>query len=117
MALHDTGFDVGDTRAGVDRDDAIHILREVEDERRVAPLAGEAGAAAARKNRHRVFARERKGGNHVALVPRNHDTHRHLTIVRRVGGVGRASANVEAHLAFDGGAQVRFERCKRSHRR
>ena len=76
----------------------------------------EAGAAAARKNRHRVFARQRKSGDHIALVARNHHAHRHLAIVRRVGGIGRASANVEAHLAFDGGAQVRFERCKRSHR-
>ncbi len=47
----------------------IHILREVEDDGHVAALASQAGAAAARKNRHRVFARERKGGNHVALMP------------------------------------------------
>ena len=101
MALDDAGLDVSDARVGIDRDHAIHVLREVEHQRRVARLAGEAGAAAARENRHRVLACERNRRDHVAFMARNHDADWHLPIVRRVGGVGRASAGVEAHFAFD----------------
>ena len=101
MALDHAGLDVSDARAGVDRYHAIHVLREIEHERRVARLSGEAGAAAAREYRDRVFARQRERRDHVALVPRNHDADGHLAIVRRIGGVDRASAGVEAHFAFD----------------
>ena len=113
MALDHAGFDLRDARAGLDRDDSIHVLREIEHERGVARLAGEAGAAAARENRHRVFPRDRKRRNHVAFVPRNHHAHRHLAIVRCVGRVGRASAGIEADFAFDLAGKYELYRSER----
>ena len=116
MALDDAGLDLGDARGRVNRDDAIHVLREVEHECRVASLASEAGASAARQNRHRVFACDRKRRDYVTLVPRNDHADRHLAIVRRVGGVGRASARVEAHFAFDLACEFELQGVERSHR-
>ncbi len=101
IALDEAGLDLRNPRVGIDRDDTIHVLREIEHQGGVARLAGETGAAAARKYRHRVFPRDRQRGNDVAFMPRNHDANRHLPIVRSVGGVCRAGAGVEAHFAFE----------------
>ena len=73
--------------------------------RRVAGLAGERGAAAARQNREAVLARQRERAHHVAFVARDHDAQRDLPVIRSVGGVERERGVVEANLAVDGAAE------------
>ncbi len=46
-------------------------------------------------------AAEIDGGQDVDLVPGDHHAHRHLPVVGAVGGVERAAAAVEAHLAVE----------------
>ena len=85
----------------VDAPNRIQVLGEVEHQRVVAGLSGQRGAAAARQDRQLVVARQRHRGDDVALVARHHDAERHPAIVGSVGGIERAAARVEAHLAFD----------------
>ncbi len=57
---HDTRLDARSLRHGVDLEDPVQVLREVDDHRDVAALAGEAGAAAAREHRRTVLAGRRR---------------------------------------------------------
>ena len=52
----DARLHASDLRCGVERDDAVQVLREVHDHRDVAALAGEARARAARQDRRAGFA-------------------------------------------------------------
>ena len=97
-------------RRRIERDDAVHVLREVDDDRDVAALAGEARAGAARQDRRADVAARPDGGCHVVFVERNHDADGNLPIVRRVGRVERARAVVEAHFAADRLLQRALER-------
>src|SRR5437764_44993 len=72
MTLYDAGFDGRDTRVRIDRDDAIHVFREIEHDRDVARLSCEAGATAPCEDRNRVLASDRKCREDITLVARNH---------------------------------------------
>ena len=105
LRLHHAGFDHREAALGVDVPNRIHVLGEVEHDRRVAGLAGERGAAAARENRQAILARQRERAHHVALVARNHDAERDLPVDRGVGGIERERGVVGADLAVDGAAE------------
>ena len=112
---HGAGLDAREARGGIERDDAVQVLRAVDDERDVHALAALRGAAAARQDRHAVLARERHRGDDVLHRAGEDDADRHLAIVRGVGGVRGARALVEAHFAGERGAQARFESLRIDH--
>ncbi|MNX88355.1 hypothetical protein D3C86_1203230 [compost metagenome] len=97
----DPGLHVRAPGGGVQREQAVHVLREVDHDRHVAALAREAGAAAAPDHGHAEAPAEREGLHHVLDVAGDDEPDGHLAIVRRVGGIERTAAVVEAHLAFD----------------
>ena len=107
---HDARLDARELALGIELDDAVQVLGEVDDDRDVAALAGEARAAAARQHRH-VTARAR-GDRRDDIVDalRHDDADRHLPVVRRVGRIQGAAAVVEAHLARDRAAKLVGER-------
>src|ERR1700730_6419552 len=108
MALHEAGLALHEPRIGIDRNDAIHVLGEIEHQRRVAGLAGETGADSARQNRHRVFPRNRDGSEHLALMARDDDADWRLPIVRSAGRLPRARAGEEAYFAFELATEFNF---------
>ena len=57
-----------------------------------------------------MLARQRDGGDDVVGIVGTDDADRDLAIIRRVGGVERARAVVEAHLAAELAAQFGGER-------
>ena len=59
----------GQPAAGFQLEDAVHVLREIEDHGDVAALAGQAHLGAARKDRRAVLPAHRDGGDHIALGP------------------------------------------------
>ena len=105
LRLHHARLDHREAALGVDTANRIHVLGEVEHDRRVAGLPGERRTAAARENRETVLARQRERAHHVAFVARNHDAQRNLPINRGVGGVERERRVVGAHLAVDRAAE------------
>ena len=106
LRLHHAGFDHREAALGVDVPNRIHVLGEIEHDRRVAGLAGERRAAAAGENRQLIFARQPKRAHHVGLVARNHDAERDLPVDRRVGGIERERGVVGTDLAVDGAAEL-----------
>ena len=107
---HDAGLHARDLRRGIERDDAVQVLREVHDDRDVAALAGEARARAARQDRRAGFAARCDRRRDVGFVERNDEPDGNLAVVRRVGGVERARAGVEPHFAAHGALQRALER-------
>ena len=66
------GWTIATTPIGIDAEHAIHILREVEDQRGISGLTRQRGAAAARQAAgNRFRAPVRPPDRDVALVPRN----------------------------------------------
>ena len=96
---HDARLHAREAPLGIDRDHAVHVFREIEHDRHVAALAGEARAAAAPEDRRLVRAADRDRALDVLAVARDHDADRRLAIVRSVGRIQRAAARVEADFA------------------
>ncbi len=88
----------------------MQVLREVDHDRVVDRLAGEARAAAARQDRGAVLVADAVGGDDVVERPRDHHADRRLAVVRGVGRVQRARRGVEPDLALQLAPEVRGER-------
>jgi hypothetical protein len=95
---------------GVERDDAVEILRAIDDDGDVAALSGEAGAGAAREHRRTLRAARGDRRDDVLDRARHDDADRHLAVERAVGRVERAAAAVEAHFRRGVATQLRGER-------
>ena len=94
--------------------DAVHVLREVEQNGDIHRLPGNARAAAACDDRRAVPAAHRERVHHIVGILRQHDADRDHAVVAGVGGIHSAIAVAEPDLAFDAGPQLVFER--RPHR-
>jgi hypothetical protein len=101
-----TGLHAGDAALGVDLENVVEVLREVDQHRGVAALAGEARAAAAQDDRRAVLAADAMDLDELVNVSRDDDADRRHPVVRRVGRVEGAARGVEPDLAFDRGAEV-----------
>src|SRR5207237_6388571 len=99
-----------DAAVWVDLEDVVEVLREVDQDCRVAALAGEARAAAAQDDRRPVLAADTMQLHDLVHVARDDDADRRHAVVRGVGRVEGAAAGVEAHLALDRRAQLGGER-------
>ena len=95
-----------DAALGVDLEDVVEVLREVDQHRRVAALAGEARAPAAQDDRRPVLAADAVDLDELVHVARDDDADRRHPVVRGVGRVEGAAAGVEPDLALDRGAEV-----------
>ena len=103
---HAPGLHAGEPPFGVDLEDVVEVLREVDQHRRVAALAGEARASAAQDDRRAVLAADPVDLDELVDVTRNDDADRRHPVVRRIRCVERAAAGVEANLSLDRGAEV-----------
>src|SRR4029079_7484548 len=80
--------------------------REVEADRCVATLAGEAGSTSAAEHRRAMRATDREGLLDVFEIARNHDADRGLPIIRSIGCIQRAASTVESNFAPDGCCEI-----------
>ena len=90
LFLNDTGFDDGPLFLGIHLEHAIEILRHVDDDRVADGLSGQAGARAARKNRHLEVSRDFHRRENVFVSARNDDADRLDFINAGVGAVHQA---------------------------
>ncbi len=102
-------LDAREAALGVDLQQAVEVLGEVDHYSDVGRLAREAGAAAPCEKRRAVLAAEPHRLDDVRDRAGNDDADRQLAVVRACRGVERAVARGEPHLAFDGRPQVVLE--------
>ncbi len=105
----DARLDAREPPGGIDLEDPVHVLREVEHDRDVAALAGEAGAGAARQHRRAEAAARGHRRDHIVCIAGNDEPDGNLPVVRAVGGVERAAPAIEAHLAAHDPLQLQLE--------
>jgi hypothetical protein len=98
-------FDPGDAGVGVDGQDAVEVAARVEHDPGSAGVSGDAGARAARRERHTEFTGRRHRRDDVVRIAGGDHGERHLPVVGRVGGVQDAGRGVEVHIAAHGLAQ------------
>ena len=104
----DPRLDPRGPRVGIDRQDAVEVLRGVEHQPGADRLPGLRRAAAARGDRHAVPGGDGDGGGDVVAGPRQHHAARLDLVDAGVGGVEGARGLVEPHLAGDCRAQLSF---------
>src|SRR5207244_1666026 len=98
---------------GIDLDDAVQVLRAIDDDRDIRALAGEARTAAARQHGAVVLAAHRNGRLDVLDRPGEDDADRNVAVVRAGGRVQHAVAGAEPDFALD----LRAQRlCELGHR-
>src|SRR5436853_712537 len=73
----------------IDLEDAIHVLREINDDGDVTALAGQAGSAATTRDGSAEFSAKGDYRDDVVAIARNDDADRQLPVVRAVGRVKR----------------------------
>src|SRR5271168_4997013 len=93
------GLDAGVFLLNVELENLIHVLREIQNDCDVARLSGEACTRTSRKNRSTEFSACGDCRDNIIGIARNNEADGYLPVVGRVGGVKRATAAVEAHLA------------------
>ena len=113
---YDSRLDSSAVGCGIEFDDGVHVLREVDDDGNVTGLAGDAGSTTAGQDGGAELAAGGDGGDYVGRISRDDQADGNLAVVRRVGGIERAgrvvetnfSANsvLEAAFKFTGGGEV-----------
>src|SRR5262245_9395421 len=96
---HHSGLHAREPLDRINLEDLVHVLREIQDDRDVAALAGKARPCAAGQHRGAEFPADGNCRHDVIAVTRNDEADRDLSIVRAVGGIERTAGAVEAHLA------------------
>src|SRR5277367_3868923 len=103
-------LDARDAAHGIDLKNAIHILREVEDDGGITALPCERCASTASEHWSMMIATEGDRGEHIFFIAGNYDADGDLTVIRTVGCVESAASLVEADFAAKVAAQSGFER-------
>src|SRR5437762_8986310 len=106
---YDAGLDASMPLLRVQLQNLVHVLAEVEHNRDVAALPGEAGPGSARQYRRADLPARTQGRRNVLQISRYHQPDRHLPVVRGIRGVKRAAAVVEANLTANCSLQFGFE--------
>ncbi len=109
-----TRLDARQLCIGIDRRQAAHVLRVVEDHGHVGTLAGQAGARAPRQDCGSCCAAGGESGLHICGIAGHNDAHRKLAVVRRVGRVERPRAQVEPNISAKCGLEESFQLTVRS---
>jgi len=105
MVEHAAGLNPRVFLLGVELDDPVQVLGEIDDDGDVAGLSGEAGAAAARQQRCTVPAGEGDGLDDFVDGAGDYNADGDLAVVGAVDSVEGARARVKANFAGDGGAE------------
>jgi len=106
---HDAGFDDAGLVLDIERDQAVEVFGEVDDDAVIDGLAALRGAAAARRDLAACVARDRKRAQRLVGRARDHDGFRHDLVERGIGGITAAVERVEEDLAREFARQPLFQ--------
>ena len=98
---HQTRLNAREFVFRIDREDAIHVFREIDDDCDIAALTGQTRPPAAACDRCAKFSAKIDSDDDISAVARNDNADRNLAIVGAVGGIKRARAVIETHFAAD----------------
>src|SRR5258706_2321989 len=87
---------------GVELENAVEVLREVQNNRYIAALAGQAGAGPAGQYGSIVTAGDFEGIKDIRFVFRENHPNRDLAVIGSVRGVECPGPGVKVHLALKG---------------
>ena len=93
----------------VEREDAVQVFREIDDDAVIDGLAALRGAAAARGDDPPRIARDRERPQRLVHGAGHHHARRHDLVERGVGRIAAAAEGVEQHLAGDLAPQAQSE--------
>ena len=109
LVEHDARLDARPALGDVHLEDAVEVLRGVDDEAGADRLAGLRRAAAARRDRDAVAAGDLDRPDDVLARARDDDAERLDLIDAGVGGIERARDGIESDFAFDRALKVEPE--------
>jgi hypothetical protein len=107
---HDTRLDHAAVVCDIERDDAVQMLREIDDDPVIHGLAALRGATAAWRDHLPGVTADRQRPQGLIHVPGNHHSRRHDLIKRGIGRIAAAVKRIEQNLAGDFAAQTRRKR-------
>jgi len=99
LIIDDARLDPRDPALWIKFKNLRHVLREIENNRNVAALAGERGASTAAQDRRAMLSADSNRSDHVLGIARDYNSDRNLAVIRAVGGVERAASVVEAYVS------------------
>jgi len=105
----DAGLNYGEAGSGVERDEAIEVAGEVEDDGDVGGLTGDAGTGPAGKDGGADSSACGDSGFHIGNVAGKDDSYRKLAIVGGIGSVQGAGCKIESDFATKSGLESGFE--------
>jgi hypothetical protein len=111
LIADDAGLHAGKPVLGIEFDDAVEVLGEVDEHTSVDALPGQPGAAAAGGDRQLILTAQLDGGDDIVGIAGKHDPGRNLTIDGGIVGVQRAITRRETHFACDCTAQLAGQLC------
>jgi len=98
---HDSRLDHAGSALRVERDDAVEMFGEVDDDAVIDGLAALRGAAAARRDGPPGVAGNRQRPQRLVDAARHHHAGRHDLVERGIGGVAAAVERIEQDVARD----------------
>ena len=107
---HDPRLDHAGPVFDVERDDAVEMLGEVDNDAVIDGLAALRGAAAARRHDPPVVAGDGQRPQRFVDAARDHHAGRHDLVERGIGGVAAAVERIEQNVARDLALQPAFKR-------
>ncbi len=110
---HDAGLDPGGCRGGVDVEQPIHVLAQVEDERGTDRLAALRGTGPARQDRHASGDGDLGGLDGLVGGARYHDPEGLDLIDRGIGRIAAAAPGVEQDFARELAPEARGDSVER----
>ena len=102
-----SGLDPRDSFRRIQFQDAVHVLGEIQNDRHIAALSGEAGSATASQNRNFIFPAGANRLNHIFDITGYHHADWHMAVKGEIGCVQRTAAGIETYFAANGVAQLR----------
>jgi hypothetical protein len=103
---HDARLHQAGPLLDIERQDAVQVLRNVDDDAVVDHLTALRGAAPARRHHEAVVARDRQCAQRLVRRARHDHAGWHDLIERRVGGITPAARAIEQQLAGDLGGKA-----------
>jgi len=94
---------------GVQLENPVHRLREIQHDGDVAALSGQTRPGAARQDGRVERPARGHSREHVFCITRDDEADRNLTVVGPVRRVQRAASAIEPDLAADGPRELAFE--------
>ena len=110
LIAHHAGLHARPAFLDVHLEDLVHVLGEVDDDRPRDCLPGEARAAAACQQWHRVFRRHRHRAPHILIVQGHDDADGRNAVRAGIGRVERPRSRIEADFTADTRAEVGLDR-------